>query len=101
MQPYEHWRGGIGRADQDGQMLPAAIARSKRDQTSVLGISKRHARLGDAFEPGGSRIVFEHRYGFDGGEIAALREEGGSAAPMRSTRAAGRHEASLAKAAAA
>ena len=62
-------------------MASAAIARSKRDQTSVLGISKRHARLGDAFEPGGGRIVFEHRCGFDGGEIAALREEGGFGCP--------------------
>ena len=62
-------------------MFPAAIARSKRDHTSVLGISERHARLGDAFEPAGGRIVFEHRRSFDGGEVAAPREEGGIGCP--------------------
>ena len=62
-------------------MFPAAIARSKCDQTSVLGISERHARLGDAFEPGSGRIIFEHRCSFDGGEVAALREEGGIGCP--------------------
>ena len=39
-------------------MFPAAIVRSKRDHTSVLGISERHARLDDAFEPDAGRIVF-------------------------------------------
>ena len=62
-------------------MFPAAIGRSKRDQTSILSISERHVGVGHAFEPAGGRIVFEHRCSFDGGEVAALREEGGIGCP--------------------
>ena len=41
-------------------MLEAAVARPKRDQTRVLGIGERHARLGDALQPGGRRVALEH-----------------------------------------
>ena len=56
-------------------MLEAAVARAKRDQTRILGIGERDARLGDAFETGRRRVTLEHGGGIDDGEISAACEK--------------------------
>jgi hypothetical protein len=54
-------------------MFSTTIARSKGDQAGGFGIGERHARLGDALEPGGCRIALKHRCGLDRHEVAATR----------------------------
>ena len=75
MQPHQNRCGRIGRADQDREMFDAAVARAKRDQTRILGIGERDARLGDAFEPGRRRVALEYCGRLDDGEISAACEQ--------------------------
>ena len=84
-------------------MLEPAVARPKRDQPRIFGIGERHARLGDALEPGGRRVALVNTAAASiGGDIAAARgQPRPRLAPARRTSAAGNSEASLAKATAA
>src|SRR5690348_14155764 len=60
-------------------MLEPAIARAKRDQPGIFGISERDPRLRDALEPGGRRVALEDGGSVNDSEISPTREEGGFA----------------------
>ena len=56
-------------------MFKAAVERPKRDQSGVLGIGERDARLSNALEPGGGSIALEDRNGIEAGEISTAGQE--------------------------
>ena len=52
-------------------MLGAAVAGAERDEPRILGVHQRHARLGDALQPGDRRAPVEHGGHVDDGDIGA------------------------------
>jgi hypothetical protein len=57
MQAGQHRLGGVGLADDDGQMFDAAIGRAERDDAGVLGIDQRHARFRHLAQRSGRRLL--------------------------------------------
>ncbi len=48
MDARQHRAGALRFADQDGEMVGAAIIRTERDDARILGIGQWHAGIGDA-----------------------------------------------------
>jgi hypothetical protein len=71
MEPHENRFDRVRRADQNREVLGAAVARAKRDEAGVLGAGERDSRIGDPGEAGHRSAPAQHRLGIDRGEIGA------------------------------
>ncbi len=82
-------------------MLGAAVARPERDQAGVFGIGERDTGLGDALQPGFAADRLNTAAASIEVRSPRRANSAASAVPGRRTRAAGKREASFARATAA